>query len=1395
MAKNKKKQQGGSVESYMGGLTDKGFNYNGAWGGTMQFGGNLPGAVGNMYARHGAPSKGKYAKKTMASAEEGIEVLPDPSDPERKYKLSSVVSSAKEVLNPILRQKDVKSYDEWEKNRITALRQGVGAHKEYLEKNPLKQYLSPKEVKDALGKEREGLYEDYIGALRGLREYDAIQPLQRASLAGDIEGEQEVENLNYGWRFATQPVNISKVVHNYPDESFTYSYDRKTGEYKKSPYYRDGGKMMSYYQAGLDFQPKTISKKGSKIKKDNNGYWNPDNWGEPVEIDSNEITMQGVYEPLLGISDTGDTQMMYPGEDYTFDGDSVTEYPVAQKGKTIPKEIYLRQAFKESGFDPKAISSAGALGLTQVTPITYKEYLKSTGSKPGDLTDPKHAVEVQKWVMNDLYNAGFINKPNQSEDVRMAKTLAAYNYGRGNLSKTLEKAKEKGIDIYKSLDWTKMLPAETSDYLNKVLLKKDKTFETDYSNALKTSPYINLYEHGGSINQADEYPLDDLVNFTNYNDMSKAKKGKNIKKAQAGLPVYTPTKPQFMQTVDFNKPATFQQYQPQGLPDSRMQNVVSPTAYDITGVDRYYANDLSSQVASQMAAPVDSQSSRGAAGSQAMNNIGKMSKAYENYQKIKQAIDEKKKAKQMLKLSELTEQASSIRPEQQRRKYLRPEDNLFSPDQSSFQTFGSGYEVMAKNGMQIGGNLTEIQNMYNPSTLYDNLGYEPLDESSRVKQFRKGGGIYKAAAGAIMQAMPMIMEKGDQTMSLLGDIPAAIISQKTKKWNEQAMQNLGQGAFQQGMQSIQEGPYSGFMKDGGYVSNDWQPQVIAKFGEYTMDQLLKPDPTMDTLRTGGSIRNNYMGQDEKMRMNMAMGGELQTHWGGGAEVMSYNPYSAGSGETIMLKGNSHEESDGQGNTGIGMSYGGNMVEAERGEPVAEMQEGGSMGDSSAVVFGNMKIPSYGASELNDEKAKGKKFKSYVADLSKKEAKQNKIIDKATKLVDNVDETDAYDMLKMNAGMAMLTGADMKLKDIAMKKQTAAGIQNAILQTAEEHGLDSDSLAKGKIKKAKGNGIAQFGVRLSDKNAPLDYSERWNTYRPVAQIDDSTPPVVDSMNPIIEPIVENLTVPQNLPFTPPSKESIKRDIRKARMDNLKENLPSGKDVYNEILPYIRPSNQMELQPEQLMGEMYALSTNVLEPVQAQTFKPMLETRAPKMSAQTMLNQNQADFNAMMRQMGNNPAALSVLAAQKQAADRQVIAQVEATNVQQEIAANNRNIAMLNDASLKNLAILDTQYQRQSQAKSATKAQAQAALSSIASKIGQNKLENLQSAVMQNMYNFRFGPKGRIMNVNPLLDIDIPNIANMSEEQIAAIEKQTGKKVNRGKKKESRNGSIVKAIKNL
>jgi hypothetical protein len=72
--------------------------------------------------------------------------------------------------------------------------------------------------------------------------------------------------------------------------------------------------------------------KNGGITKDNQGYWNPDNWGKPVEIDSNDITMEGVYEPLLGVSDTGDTKLMKPGKNYKFKGKKVTEYPVAKLG-------------------------------------------------------------------------------------------------------------------------------------------------------------------------------------------------------------------------------------------------------------------------------------------------------------------------------------------------------------------------------------------------------------------------------------------------------------------------------------------------------------------------------------------------------------------------------------------------------------------------------------------------------------------------------------------------------------------------------------------------------------------------------------------------------------------------------------------------------------------------------------------------------------------------------------------------------------------------------------------------------------------------------------------------------------------------------------------------------
>ena len=71
------------------------------------------------------------------------------------------------------------------------------------------------------------------------------------------------------------------------------------------------------------------------VIKDNMGQWNHP--GEITKISSNQITMQGVPYPVMGVSNTGDTQMMYPEQDYQFDGESVTEYPMMKKGGWLNK--------------------------------------------------------------------------------------------------------------------------------------------------------------------------------------------------------------------------------------------------------------------------------------------------------------------------------------------------------------------------------------------------------------------------------------------------------------------------------------------------------------------------------------------------------------------------------------------------------------------------------------------------------------------------------------------------------------------------------------------------------------------------------------------------------------------------------------------------------------------------------------------------------------------------------------------------------------------------------------------------------------------------------------------------------------------------------------------------
>jgi hypothetical protein len=80
-------------------------------------------------------------------------------------------------------------------------------------------------------------------------------------------------------------------------------------------------------------QPASMQMGG--VIDDDMGQWaHP---GEITRINGNNITMEGVDYPVLGISDRGDKKLMQPGKNYKFKGDKVTEFPMAKDGNQLTK--------------------------------------------------------------------------------------------------------------------------------------------------------------------------------------------------------------------------------------------------------------------------------------------------------------------------------------------------------------------------------------------------------------------------------------------------------------------------------------------------------------------------------------------------------------------------------------------------------------------------------------------------------------------------------------------------------------------------------------------------------------------------------------------------------------------------------------------------------------------------------------------------------------------------------------------------------------------------------------------------------------------------------------------------------------------------------------------------
>ena len=119
---------------------------------------------------------------------------------------------------------------------------------------------------------------------------------------------------------------------------------------------------------------------------------------------------------------------------------------------------------QESGFDPSAVSGAGARGLMQIMPATARQValtLKIGYSREKLLKDPAYNLAIGRAYLEELI-AGY--------DGSIVLALAAYNAGPGNVRRWLQRYGDPRADWVSAIDWIESLPLdETRNYVQRVL--------------------------------------------------------------------------------------------------------------------------------------------------------------------------------------------------------------------------------------------------------------------------------------------------------------------------------------------------------------------------------------------------------------------------------------------------------------------------------------------------------------------------------------------------------------------------------------------------------------------------------------------------------------------------------------------------------------------------------------------------------------------------------------------------------------------------------------------------------------------------------------------------------------------------------------------------------------
>lgn len=133
-------------------------------------------------------------------------------------------------------------------------------------------------------------------------------------------------------------------------------------------------------------------------------------------------------------------------------------------GYPTDKAAIYAVARQESQFDARIVSSAKAMGLMQVTPAAGREVAKQTGAPYSEarlMSDQSYNVQFGAAELGELI---------QNYGGNYVLVFAAYNAGRGNVAKWIQRygdPRDPDVDV---VDWVESIPfSETRNYVQRVM--------------------------------------------------------------------------------------------------------------------------------------------------------------------------------------------------------------------------------------------------------------------------------------------------------------------------------------------------------------------------------------------------------------------------------------------------------------------------------------------------------------------------------------------------------------------------------------------------------------------------------------------------------------------------------------------------------------------------------------------------------------------------------------------------------------------------------------------------------------------------------------------------------------------------------------------------------------